>query len=364
MLLDIPKLDSLRLLIPMHLIEVNNNHKEFLRKIITINSDGEILSEKEQKSYRLHSNPSSCHYQRCNVINNGLSEDTLKLGFSAKTIKADYFNGINKDNIDEILNFINSEGVIKINKRTLLHSKVVDTDVCIDMVLESNTSKDFFTHLYSMSDAKKDTIPNPFNMPTNKGIEWSHRNKVGKAYKTKQYLKFYDKHLELNNKSIVFYEAYLKKNPFINLVENKQIRVETTIKNSAHWKTYGIEIRTLEDLLNLNLNDCKEIFKRPLNHYLVGNKAIFHKLNLTPSDKKDLMLIDSLTKLYKIDESGAIELVCESIFPTTKKENKNPRSRQRKKLTELVLNNKQKSAENYNSNQLDIVSELEKINLL
>ena len=364
MLLDKPKRDSLRLLIPMHLIEVNNNHPEFLRNIITTNSDGEVLSEKIQKSYRLHSNPSSCHYQRCNVINNGVSQDTLKLGFSAKTLKGDYFNGINKDNIDDILNFINSEGVIKINKRTLLQSVVVDTDICIDMVLESNTSKDFFSHLHAMSDAKKDTSPNHFTKPTNRGIEWSDRNKVGKGYKTKQYLKFYDKYLELNHKSSVFYEAYLKNNPFINLVENKQVRAETTIKNSAHWKTYGIEIKTLQDLLDLNLSECTEIFKRPLNHYLVGNKAIFHKLNLTPTDKKDLMLIDSLTKLHKINEAAAIELVCESIFPTTIRQNKNPRSRQRKKLTELVLNNKQKSAENYNSNQLDIVSELEKINLL
>lgn len=361
--LDTPKIDSLRLLIPFNEIEVNPFHSEFLRNITKSNSDGEVLDTKISTSYRLNSNPCSSHYQRANVINNGESQDTLKLGFSSKVLKEGYFNGINKENIDDILNFINNEGVIKINKRTLLKATAVDVDICIDRVLNI-TTKDFLSHAYAMSENHKDTNPNHFTKVNNRGLEFSDRNKVGKAYKTKQYLKFYDKTLELENKSKVFYDAYLKNNPFIELSKDKQIRVETTIKNSAHWLTYGIELKTFSDLLGLNLNDCMEVFKRPLNHYLVGNKAIFHRVNLTPTDKKDLMLIDSLTKLHNISEVGAIEMICESVFPLDIKENKNPRSRQRKKLLDLVSNNKESKAEKHNENQLNIVTELEKINAM
>jgi hypothetical protein len=48
------KLDSLRLLIPLEKV-INPNHTEFGRIITTVNDDGEILSTKENHTYRLKS---------------------------------------------------------------------------------------------------------------------------------------------------------------------------------------------------------------------------------------------------------------------------------------------------------------------
>jgi hypothetical protein len=50
------KLDSLRLLIPLEKVTINPNHTEFGRIITTVNDDGEILSTKENHTYRLNSN--------------------------------------------------------------------------------------------------------------------------------------------------------------------------------------------------------------------------------------------------------------------------------------------------------------------
>jgi hypothetical protein len=72
------KLDSLRLLIPLEKVTINPNHTEFGR-IITINDDGEILSTKENHTYRLNSNPCSSHYLKAITIMQGKAVEVLKL---------------------------------------------------------------------------------------------------------------------------------------------------------------------------------------------------------------------------------------------------------------------------------------------
>jgi hypothetical protein len=79
------KLDSLRLLIPLEKVTINPNHTEFGRIITTVNDD-EILSTKENHTYRLNSNPCSSHYLKAITIMQGAVE-VLKLGFSSKTLK-------------------------------------------------------------------------------------------------------------------------------------------------------------------------------------------------------------------------------------------------------------------------------------
>lgn len=361
--LNTPKIDSLRLLIPVHLVQINPNHSEFLRDVVTINSDAEVIEEKHIKSYRLHENPCSSHYNIAKMIDNGKSIEVIKIGFSAKTLKESYFDGINKLNIDDIVDFINSEGVLTVSKRDILESRVVDTDICVDYVLNSTSTEDFFKFSQAISSLKKATSPNLFNELKNKGIEWSKREKVGKAYKTKQFLKFYDKNLELKNKSQKFYDAYLKDNPFVKLVPDKQVRVETTIKNSAHWNTYGLEIKTLSDLLNLDLSKHLEILERPINYYLDGNKAVKHSAKLTPGEKKDLLLIEYFMKVNSVDEINAVEMICNYLYPLGISKNRNPRSRERKKLSKLLLNNKKETSKKLDERQLNIITELEKIGL-
>jgi hypothetical protein len=64
----------------------------------------EILSTKENHTYRLNSNPCSSHYLKAITIMQGAVE-VLKLGFSSKTLKENYLQGINLNNIS-IYNFI------------------------------------------------------------------------------------------------------------------------------------------------------------------------------------------------------------------------------------------------------------------
>ncbi len=361
--LNIPKIDSTRLLIPIELVELNPYHQQFLREVVTINTDGEYFDKRVIKSYRLHSNPCSSHYNSANMIDNGVSVPVVKVGFSSKIIESFYFDGINKMNIDKVVDFINQEGVIKVSKETILNSRFVDTDICIDMVLQSTTNIEFVKFCNQISTLRKGTNPNPFTDIDNVGIEWSHRLKVKQSYRTKQFLKFYDKHLELNNKSKVFYDTYLKNNPSVKLVPERQLRMETTIKNSAHWKTYGIELKTFKDLLELDLTKHPELFERPLNHYLDGQKQVKHSKKLSPTQRMKVMLIREFMGNNDVDEINAIEMICNELYPLGIKKNVSPRSREKKVFLKLFLENKKEQAELLDERQLNIISELQKIGL-
>jgi len=362
MKLNIPKIDSLRLIIPFEDVTVNPNHSEFLRTLTTINDDSEIINSTQNNTYRLHSNPCSCHYLKAFIIDNGISKEVLKLGFSSKTLKAKYFDGINAGNIDDIYNFIISENVITISKETLLNARVVDTDICFDLLLSDSNVEDVISHSKTLSIPHKETNSNAFLQKTNIGIEWGDRNKVGKSYLKKQYLKYYAKSLELKYNSIIFYEKYIEKNKAIIdfIQDDKLLRVETTIKNRPHWLTYNIQVTTLKDLLAINLDNHLDIFKRPINHYMQGIKYLEKRTALTPSDKKDLMLIEMHIKYNDLKEIEAIKYLANEIEPTSKQN----RYRYTKKLLSLVDNNRETSIIFNNKKQLNIIDELEKLELI
>ena len=355
------KIDSLRLIIPFTDVTINPNHKEFLRTLTTINEDAEVINSITNNTYRLHSNPCSCHYLRAFIINNGVSEEVLKLGFSSKTLKSKYFEGINKENIDEIYNFIISENVIKISKETLLNAKVVDTDICKDILLKKADVKDVISYSKQLSIPKKQTNINVFNQNTNRGIEWGERNKVGKAYQSKQYLKYYAKSLELKNHSFKFYDSYIRDNQALTkyLNDDKLIRIETTIKNRFHWLTYSIKIDTLRDLLNTDLEKHPNIFKRPISNYMQGEKFLRTRTELTPNEKEKLRLIEMYNKFYDLSESEAIKLLSEEMEKT-----KQGKYRYVKKLEKLVNENREINVVKKDLIQLDIITEIEKINLV
>jgi hypothetical protein len=86
------------------------------------------------------------------------------------------------------------------------------------------------------------------------------------------------------------------------LIDNKLLRVETTIKNKAHWKTYNLEISTLKDLLDIDLSKNRTLITRPINYYMTGIKFIKTRTDLTASERAYLYMINS------IKENGSSEI--------------------------------------------------------
>ncbi len=364
-----PKIDSLRILIPYE--DVIVHHNEFLNNTALINQDGEVLSEELKTTYFNKEASISCSYAYAsNIFFNGGQCDVVKIGFSSKILKELYFNGIDRYTIKRCFDFINNEGVLTISKDAFLNAKVVDTDICFDLFLEDTNVKEVVSIANELTIPSKNTTQWKKCEKTNTGIQWSRRNGVGKAYKTKQYLKYYAKAIELKNNSKLFYESYLEEElnqdyilsdgkrytPPNYLDDNKLLRVETTIKNKDHWKTYGLQVETLNDLLKLDLFKYLEIFNRPISHYMKADKRTIHRTEFNPTEKALYLLMDSQSKLNGLAMSDTIPFIANSIT-----NDKHQKSRYKKKLTELLDSS---AKANSNKSKQNIIDNLENINLI
>ena len=326
-----PKIDSLRIHLPLSEVIVNKEHSSFMRSITTSNDDGEVIEEHVNTTYFNPNEIISCSY----AIKRPFGIDTLYIGFSSKSIKQNYFRGIDKQTIKQCFNFINSEGLITITKEKFLNALVVDVDFCIDYHLDT---KD--TRIKKVIKVCKDlTIPskniNVYSKreENNCGIWWGNRSKVGKAFYSKQFLKYYAKAVELKHNSTAFYETYLKAELNSELVDldgnrypqnkffddDRLLRVETTIKNNQHFKTYGYNVKTLNDLLKLELNRAfLQVFNRPMSKYMTGYREISHKEGMTLSQKFKYYAMLKHAELVKCNIEEAIPYYVSEFHPDIK----------------------------------------------
>lgn len=131
------KIDSLRVRIPIQDVEVLDS-TNFLRTVKTyeVNTfqtwDDETPQMVTQKYNLIDGVGASYAFRSFITGDDAVSRDFIVIGFSAKLLKQNYFEGINKDNIDEILEFINSEGVVKISREVFIRARIADVDFCED----------------------------------------------------------------------------------------------------------------------------------------------------------------------------------------------------------------------------------------
>ena len=335
-----PKIDSLRIHLPLSEVTVNNTHDTFLRSITSINDEGVIINEHVKTTYFNTDEIVSCSY----AVKKPFGIDTLYIGFSSKTLKELYFNGINKDTIQRCWNFINNEGLITITKEAFLSASVVDVDFCVDYFIETEVGniKDVVKVCNDLTIPSKKINAIPYTKDTNLGIQWSHRDKVGRAFKTKQFLKYYAKAIELKYNSTPFYEKYIKNALNQTLIdlngnvitegnkyfdEQRLLRVETTIKNNLHFESYGYQVKTLRDLLNLKKDkDFLKIFTRPMSQYMSGYREIKHNEDMTIGQRFKYLTLLNKAKHLNLDIEDVIPSVAMEIYP------KNRRARRDLKL--------------------------------
>ena len=330
-----PKIDSLRLIVPLKDVTLNNKNPDFYRDLTTTNSDGEIVDEfVKTTSFNPLALVSTSYAIRHDIF---LKADALYIGFSSKMLKEKYFDGISPANIDTIIDFVNSEGVVSISKEVFMSGRVVDVDFCADYFIEENVG-----NISSLIQVCIDlTIPQkrvnmyPYQKADNKGIQWGRREDVGRSYKRKQFLKYYAKAVELKNHSTAFYDAYLKDllKGNVHFQDDRLLRVETTIKNSDHFKTYGYTVKTLNSLFDIkNDEQFIQIFMRPMSQYMTGYREIKHQEGLTMQQKIKTMLLFDRAKLLSMQVEDVISSLAMELYP----ESKEGRSRQKKEFQYLV----------------------------
>jgi hypothetical protein len=214
----------------------------------------------------------------------------------------------------------------------------------------------------------------------NKGIEWGKRTDVAKAYKTKQFLKYYAKVLELMHNSTDFYNAYIKDrlneetlfsdNTIFapNYNEENILRIETTIRNTEHFQTYGIKCTTLIELLNIDLLQHNAIFNRPIQTYMSGYKKITHNSKLTLTERGWIYSLNLLAKSMNLKPIEVVDILVIQMFPASQDTKlnvlKSSRSQFKKKLIELVHIDKKTMIQNKMKNTQISMDEMQDFGLI
>ena len=377
------KIDSFRLLIPFKDVTILDTTLE--QKVIAqILDTGEIqeLENSETKSTIFKTEQGINSRFAIHHFFNEQKELTKYLAVivNAKMLKEQYFQGIDKTNIHNAFNFINSQGVIKIDKETFLNAKVVDVDFCVDIILKDTSVKEFVKYANQIAKPKKETNVITYTQDKNTGIQFGHRLGVGKAYLKKQFLKYYAKlvSLKYDEKNIEFYKTFIEPRLFEKTIfsdqkehksilnESNFIRMETTIKNKDHFKTYGKNISTLKDLIQLDIQTDYFYFLRPQMQYMDVYQKILHNENETLTDKVYYQLMVQTSNNLSMDVQDTIPFLLNMLFPynSDDKNLKQKRNQLKKKLIDIALKRKQEILKLNNKKNQQMMFEFETKKLL
>lgn len=229
-------------------------------------------------------------YIKAFIDANKLANEYVVFQISAKMLKQKYFEGITYANYGQIVDDINSFGVLKISKSDFLHGLVSDIDICINQLIDVKSLKTAFAFIQQNPNKGKLPLMHYINQSNqqkntfNLGMDF---NKREKASNSAPYCKIYHKGFELLSKSVTFYNHYLQ--PMKTSVLNNLVRFEFTIKAHKHKqflisKGLNADFKTLFDLLKANPKDLKLIAQSGLKWYIEPKEKSKVDKELSPTD--------------------------------------------------------------------------------
>ena len=257
-------LDSFKLRFPIEDVKVLN--EILLEKRVrteSVHGTGECISEEiiQTKSFKHDYGYYQIHF----AISETFNREEVVILVNSKLLERKYLEGVTMSNIELVYNKIIEANVIYLPFERFMLGSLSDVDIKKD-IDEINLSEfEQLTLELERSSTAKTKVGhgvNRINQSTNKGIEW---NKRSTATISNPFMKIYHKGLEVSHsKNSSFFSKYVDVDKLKNTV-----RVEITLKNSKHFKAYGINRWTLKDFLALNQSDihniCERVIERNLN---------------------------------------------------------------------------------------------------
>jgi len=306
--INIPKLDSFKLRIPLRNCQIINPELNSKFQKILIDT-GEILDTVNEPT-PIHHIKNGINF-RISIIQTNIkmpgSNDKWLNGVkyiiiqpSAKLLKQKYFKGINKKNIRLIYQEIMSYNTFHCSYRTFLKSLIYDIDLAKDNYLKLENYKEALNIIYNASKENQRFL-NLFKQYKNVGLEFNKRNS---ATPTKPFIKIYHKGLELENQSTEFYNKYIKE----NIKVKNLIRYEATIGNYKHKKrlinkNILPQYTTLFDFLSIENKNLNNFMEHSINNYIT--KAI--KIKSIELSNSKSMLYSMINEL--IQNGSTIEML-------------------------------------------------------
>lgn len=310
-LFNTPKIDSFTLLIPYESIDIVS--ATFLQRYKKIYKDSESIVSTEHngypikvyeatgeevdfKEYESHVKIKNdklktfLRYQKVTYVVNNEKRDYIIIVPTSKLLLNNYFDGINKDNIKEIYDYVISDNIINLTYDVFLESGVFDIDICKDYQLNLDRFKALRKVLRAnvLSEKRNDLLANN-NRVESYGVQFRTRKS---ALLKSPFIKWYYKPTELESKDTIEF-AKLHLYPYYeDVIANGIARCEGTIKNQKHKNRLGIgDVRTLKDLINLSVDDLDRLHKDLIKEYYQRETLILKK---TEKMNRNELIISSL----------------------------------------------------------------------
>jgi hypothetical protein len=264
-----PKIDSLRLFIPMERVEVHNPAltQNFVRYYQDIDQFNDVV-EKPKPISEKGDDGISQRFYICNPISGKEKNQvpSLCVHINAKMLKDKYFQGITASNAKDVYDFLMECGHVSFSFDDFLNAKYTDTDICYDNQLTERFLKPTVLKIKN-----KVIYPNYLTYRSSGTGTTLKFNTRENAKPTKPHIQMYDKTAELEFSSFKFKNKYLKGLD----IPKSILRLEFTMKSSKHRQKLGLEAKTFKDLLTASDDQLKSIISSGIPKYT-------HKMNKNP----------------------------------------------------------------------------------
>lgn len=283
--IDEPEIDSCSVSIPIEKVEIVDPN--LLSSRVAVFEDTGQIDENyklKERSLSLKLGPGIKSTVSINSRYNRTTgtRDFVVFGINSKMLRQKYFDGITDNNIHDIYDLLMSQGVVKFPFEYLkTDATVTDVDIKWDGVYKGEP-----IHLLKAIRESAAYTQNrgegvrPFFEKDNLGIEFSVRQTT--AYSRAPYFKIYHKGVEMTGRTAEFTGAFIDTDKLKDLW-----RVETTVKNKAHFQRHGIQDNILGNVLSMSTGKKKSILKAHFQAHIQGGikRIVPQRESLGPTDK-------------------------------------------------------------------------------
>jgi hypothetical protein len=271
-------LDSFKIRIPIN--EVNNLSDSLTGDWVWVNKLTGEEKENEYKAKAYSHNENGIHIRIASEFQkidfNGKVEEFLTILVTSKTLKERYLQGITKSNVHLVYDYLQGMNLCTFSLESFLNGHLTDVDFKRDFINAQGLK--LVDALSEKAHAVKyGRACELFRDKTNQGIQYSWRET--NRYKTAPYLKIYSKELDMDSKSREFRERYLSD---VNL--RHLWRIETTVKNKAHFRQLGIHTTTLKAIMDLDQDQLENVLRRAVKSHLEPQTKRYSSDGIKPDD--------------------------------------------------------------------------------
>jgi hypothetical protein len=263
--------------------------------ILTSADTGEIIKEFKKNSLEITYKNTTIYVGLFRRILNGKHYDKLMILFSSKVADQDYFNGIKKHHVINVLNFLKELRYIDFTDVSEVYKNIYtgDHDIKVDFCLKKNEREKiakFNSDLKAMFQFENSYCHVYNGEKQGFGITTFHRDRYSLA---KPFVKWYDKNKELNKKHPKFF-ATLPEDVRDEVLNNFIYRFEFTMKNKDFFTKFGLSNR-LEEVLEVTNDKWHEVGKTLL-------KTLFEPKVKQIRDNKKLTYSERILSLYFFED--------------------------------------------------------------